>query len=108
MSDSQPDARAQYTFWRKWPGTYREPTHEEWVRAYDQLRGTLSLAEEGLANYAQELADLRRAYEYQRGNAERLRQRCWALAVLVYPYGEPRIAVAGDLGLSEPQTERTR
>lgn len=72
------------------------------VLEVDRLRQEFSLAEEGLANYAQEVADLRRAYEYHRGNAERLKGRCWALAYLLYPSGGAREAVAGDLGLHEP------
>lgn len=84
-----------------------------WVKYEDvqaqlaQLRGELTLAEEGLANYAQEVADLRQAYEYHKGNAERFKQRCWSLAVLLYPYDAPREAVAGDLGLPEPQSGPT-
>jgi hypothetical protein len=90
----------------------------EWVLYEDaqveiaQLRGTLSLAEEGLANYAQELAQIKRSREQERDYAdvcyesEGLRQRCMALAYLLYPTSEPpRVAIDGDLGLCEPQSE---
>lgn len=31
MSAGQPNAYEQYLDWKKWPSTYREPTHEEWL-----------------------------------------------------------------------------
>ena len=112
----------------------------------EQLRGNLSLAEERLANYAQENERLRRERESLRKSAqtipqewiddntrlraeldaikrtreqerdyadvcyenEGLRQRCMALAYLLYPTSEPpRVAIDGDLGLREPQSEPT-
>ena len=92
-----------------------------------QLRGSLSLAEEGLANYAQENAELRRCLdggvdcaeeklrlraeldaikrtrEQERDYAdvcyenEKLRLRSWVLSILLYPNGAPREAVEGDI-----------
>jgi hypothetical protein len=56
-----------------------------------QLKGELSLAEEGLANYAQETAKLR--YE-----VSRLNLRCQTMGWLLYPHGQSaREAVEGDI-----------
>jgi hypothetical protein len=69
-----------------------------------QLKGEISLAEEGLANYAQEnaqlnshCADLSRQHHVALDEIERLRRRVWALTTLLHPYHIPREAVEGDI-----------
>lgn len=63
----------------------RNVTIEAQLGTIKQLRGELRVAEEGLANYAQEV--------------HRLSLRCAALACLLYPNPDavPREAVAGDI-----------
>lgn len=60
-----------------------------WLLAeVDRQRGTLSLAEEGLANYAQENEQLK-------ADNERLRHRCAALAFLQYGGPSPGAECSG-------------
>lgn len=50
MNDvQQPGARLQYADWKRWPKTYREPTHDEWVRDYDSLTADLAAAQARMA-----------------------------------------------------------
>lgn len=81
-------------------GHFEKSDEGVWVRSEsaqtleqenEQLRGTLSLAEEGLANYAQENQQLRECWAEALGNVtarnqeiERLQKKCAAMAWLLY------------------------
>lgn len=43
---SQPPASEQYASWKRWPKTYREPTHEEWNRQVLYLQRELERAQQ--------------------------------------------------------------
>jgi len=83
---AQPPASQQYGDWKKWPGTYREPTHEEWLLEVDihkSLRNqwqtfcVTAIAAENpsvrdyIATLESEVAALRAEVEGMRDNAER-------------------------------------
>lgn len=42
MSVSQPQASEQYERWKKYPKTYAEPTHEDWLRELSSARAEVS------------------------------------------------------------------
>lgn len=49
---SQPPASEQYASWKRWPHTYREPAHHEWLREIKRLHEELKRANGYSERYA--------------------------------------------------------